>query len=79
MRWAAVEAAQGAWRPTNPWRRLYTQVKQRHGKANPAKAAVARKILIAAWHVLSRHEPFKPSAASATDPVPASSSIRLAA
>jgi transposase len=79
MRWAAVEAAQGAWRPTNPWHRLYTEVKQRHGKANPAKAAVARKILIASWHVLSRNEPFKPSATSATDPVPASSSIRLAA
>ena len=58
---------------------LLNEVKQRHGKANPAKAAVARKILIAAWHVLSRNEPFKPSAASATDPVPASSSIRLAA
>ena len=79
LRWAAVEAAQGAWRPTNPWHRLYTDVKQRHGKANPAKAAVARKILIATWHVLSRNEPFKPSAPGAPDPVPASSSIRLAA
>lgn len=79
LRWAAVEAAQGAWRPTNPWHRLYTEVKQRHGKANPAKAAVARKILIASWHVLSRNEPFKPSASRASDSVPASSSIRLAA
>jgi len=47
--------------------------------ANPAKAAVVRKILIAAWHILSLGEPFKPSAPRATDPVPASSSIRLAA
>jgi transposase len=37
MRWAAVEAAQGAWRPSNPWHRLYTEVKQRHGKANPSQ------------------------------------------
>ena len=78
LRWAAVEAAQHAWRPTNPWHQLYTDLAQRAGK-NPAKAAVARKILIAAWHILSLGEPFKPSASRATDPVPASSSIRLAA
>jgi transposase len=54
LRWAAVEAAQQAWRPNNPWHRLYTDTKHRHGKANPAKAAIARKILIAAWHVLAR-------------------------
>jgi transposase len=79
LRWAAVEAAQQAWRPNNPWHELYTDIKRRHGKSNPAKAAVARKVLIAAWHVLSLGQPFKPSASRATDPVPASSSIRLAA
>src|SRR5918911_1315435 len=79
LRWAAVEAAQQAWRPSNPWHPLYTDIKRRHGKANPPKAAVARKVLIAAWHVLARREPFKPSASRATDLVPASSSIRLAA
>lgn len=79
LRWAAVEAAQQAWRPNNPWHALYTDIKRRHAKSNPAKAAVARKVLIAAWHVLSLQEPFKPSASRATDPVPASSSIRLAA
>jgi transposase len=79
LRWAAVEAAQHAWRPSNPWHRLYTETKRRHGKSNPAKAAVARKVLIACWHVLSLNQPFKPSASSATDHVPASSSIRLAA
>jgi len=65
LRWAAVEAAQQAWRPSNPWHRLYSDTKHRHGKANPAKAAVARKVLIAAWHVLALGEPFKPSAATA--------------
>jgi transposase len=59
LRWAAVEAAQHAWRQSNPWHRLYTDLAERAGK-NPAKAAVARKILIAAWHVLSRQQPFKP-------------------
>ncbi len=62
LRWAAVEAAQNAYRPTNPWHALYRDVKTRTGgKSNPAKAAVARKILIAAWHVLSLQEPFKAS------------------
>ena len=73
LRFAAVEAAQGARRETNPWHRLYRHVKARTGKANPAKSAVARKILIACWHVLSREQPFKPSRPH-NDPVPASSS-----
>jgi transposase len=79
LRWAAVEAAQQAWRPSNPWHRLYCDIKHRHGKSNPAKAAVARKVLIAAWHVLSLQQPFNPSPSTGvTDPAPASSSIRLA-
>jgi transposase len=80
LRWAAIEAAQCARRPTNPWNRLYLDVKQRTGKSNPAKSAVARKVLIAAWHVLSRQEPFKPSRDErGPDPVPASSHFHLAA
>jgi transposase len=74
LRWAAVEAAQHAWRESNPWHRLYRDVKQRSGKTNAAKSAVARKVLIAAWHVLSREQPFKPH-----QPVPASSPQPLAA
>lgn len=42
LRSVVVEAAQQVWRPTNPWNRLYTDTKHRHGKANPAEAAVAR-------------------------------------
>jgi transposase len=81
LRWAAIEAAQQAWRPTNPWHQLYRDVKQRcGGKGNPAKAAVARKVLIAAWHVLALQQPFKPSRPrGATAPVPANSSCVLAA
>jgi len=58
LRWAAVEAANQAWRPTNPWHAHYLRISAAHGK-NPAKSAVARKILIASWHMLSRREPFK--------------------
>ena len=80
LRWAAIEAAQCAWRPTNPWNRLYLDIKQRTGKSNPAKSAVARKVLIAAWHVLAREEPFKPSRVErSADHVPASSHFHLAA
>jgi transposase len=61
LRWAAVEAANQAWRPSNPWHAHYLRITARHGK-NPAKSAVARKLLIAAWHMLSRHEPFNPTA-----------------
>jgi transposase len=71
LRWAAVEAANQAWRPSNPWHGHYLRVSARHGK-NPAKSAVARKLLIAAWHMLSRQEPFNP-------PAPASSGRFLTA
>jgi len=81
LRWAAIEAAQQAWRPSNPWHQLYLDVKQRcGGKGNPAKAAVARKVLIAVWHVLALQQPFIPSRPRGADaPVPASSSCVLAA
>ena len=80
LRWAAIEAGQQAWRPNNPWHHLYLDVKQRcGGKGNPAKAAVARKVLIATWHVLALQQPFKPSRPrGANAPVPANSSFVLA-
>jgi transposase len=78
--WAAVEAAQQAWRESNPWHALYLDVGRRSRNHNSAKAAVARKILIAAWHMLSRNQPFKPAPRpTAATPVPASSRIALAA
>ena len=78
--WAAVEAAQQAWRESNPWHQLYLDVGRRSRNHNSAKAAVARKILIAAWHMLSRNEPFKPAPrSSGGTSVPASSRLALAA
>ena len=55
---AAVEAAHQAWRPSNPWDVLYALLTARHGQV-PGHVCVARKVLIAAWHVLSRDEPFQ--------------------
>jgi transposase len=69
LRWAAVEAANQAWRPSNPWHRHYLRVTARHGK-NPAKSSVARKLLIAAWHMLSRDQPFKPPRPTAARTLP---------
>jgi transposase len=78
--WAAVEAAQQAWRETNPWHDLYVDVGRRSRHTNAAKAAVARKILIAVWHMLSRNQPFKPAPRTTRGaPVPASSRVALAA
>ncbi len=79
LRWATVEAAQHAWRESNPWHQLYSDVAQRSGK-NAAKSAVARKVLIASWHMLSRRQPFKPSRPrGGARTVPASSISVLAA
>jgi len=78
--WAAVEAAQQAWREANPWHELYLDVGRRAGNPNSAKAAVARKILSAAWHMLSRNEPFKPAPRSTRgSSVPATSPPPVAA
>jgi transposase len=78
LRWAAVEAARAAWRPSNAWHRLYTDISNRAGK-NPAKSAVARKVPIACWHILSRDQPFKPARSQSATDVSASSSCFLAA
>src|SRR4051794_18413773 len=78
LRWAAVEAAQHAWRPSNPRHQLYSELATRAGK-NPAKSAVARKILIAAWHILCRQQPFTPPAPRRRDSASASSRCFLAA
>jgi transposase len=79
LRWAAVEAAQHAWRTSNPWHQLYTDLTDRSG-TNDAKSAVARKVLTAAWHMLSRQQPFKPSRPRGGNrTVPASSVTVLAA
>jgi transposase len=41
--WAAGEAAQQAWRESNPWHELYLDVSRRSGNHNSAKAAVGAR------------------------------------
>ena len=60
LRWAAVEAANQAWRPSNPFHEHYRRLAARHGK-NPAKSSVARKLLTCSWHMLSRGQVFQPT------------------
>ena len=79
LRWAAVEAAHAAGARPTPGGSTATSPNAA-GK-NPAKSAVAHKILIACWHILSRQQPFKPARSQtsrATD-VSASSRCFLAA
>jgi hypothetical protein len=56
LRCAAVEAANQVWRPSNLFHNHYRRLAATHG-TNPAKVAVARKLLICAWHMLSRDRP----------------------
>jgi transposase len=59
--------------------RLYVDVTRSTGEPNSAKAAIVRKIPTAAWHMLTRDEPFKPRPLPGGEPVPASSREPLAA
>jgi hypothetical protein len=56
-------------------RKQRSDIAKRTGK-NPAKSAVARKILIACWHILSRQQPFKPARSQTSGATDASASSR---
>jgi transposase len=51
LRWAAFEAAKGAWRKRSPDHECYLQNKERIG-ANRATLSVARKLIRRAHHTL---------------------------
>jgi len=57
LRWAMVEAAWGATRSDPYWKAQYEDLKKRGKHSNEAIVAVARKMLVAVWHVLSKREP----------------------
>lgn len=57
LRWAMVEAAWGAVRSDPHWKAQYENLKKRGKHSNEAIVAVARKLLVAIWHVLSKREP----------------------
>jgi transposase len=56
LRWAMVEAAWRAIRLSPFWKAEYEKYLQRMRKPNQAIVVIARKLLIAIWHVLSKEE-----------------------
>jgi hypothetical protein len=56
LRWAMVEAAWRAVRMSPFWKAEYEKHLQRMRKPNQAIVVIARKLLIAIWHVLSKEE-----------------------
>lgn len=57
LRWAMVEAAWGATRSDPYWRAQYEHLKKRGKHSNEAIVAIARKLLVSIWHVLTKREP----------------------
>jgi len=56
LRWAMVEAAWRAVRMSPYWKEQYEKYLKRMRRPNPAIVVVARKLLVAVWHVLSKEE-----------------------
>jgi transposase len=56
LRWAMVEAAWRAVRMSPFWKEEYEKHRRRMRKPNQAIVVIARKLLIAIWHVLSKEE-----------------------
>jgi transposase len=56
LRWVMVEAAWRAVRMSPFWKEQYEKYLRRLRKPNQAIVVIARKLLIAIWHVLSREE-----------------------
>ena len=56
LRWAMVEAAWGAVRSDPHWKVQYEQLKKRGKHSNTAIVAIARKLLVSIWHVLTKGE-----------------------
>ena len=56
LRWALVEAAWRAVRMSPFWKEEYEKHLKRMRKPNQAIVVIARKLLIAIWHVLSKEE-----------------------
>ncbi|MBL7163672.1 MAG: IS110 family transposase [Anaerolineales bacterium] len=59
LRWAMVEAAWNAVGSSPYWKATYEDLKKRGKHSNQAIVAVARKMLVAVWHVLSHREPYR--------------------
>jgi len=56
LRWALVEAAWRAIRISPYWKEQYEKYLRRMRKPNQAIVVIARKLLVAVWHVLTKEE-----------------------
>jgi len=56
LRWALVEAAWRAVRSSSYWKEQYEKHLRRMRKPNQAIVVIARKLLVAVWHVLTKDE-----------------------
>jgi transposase len=56
LRWIMVEAAWRAVRMSPYWKEQYETFKKRMRRPNQAIVVIARKLLVAVWHVLSKEE-----------------------
>ena len=59
LRWAMVEAAWSAVGSSPYWKTQYEDLKKRGKHSNEAIVALARKMLVAVWQVLSKREPYR--------------------
>ena len=57
-RWLAVEAAQSLANSTSPLTATYHRVSRKKGH-NVAVTALARKLVVLAWHLLTKNEPYR--------------------
>ena len=58
LRWTLVQAAWGAVRSDPYWKAQYQRLTRRK-HPNQAIVAIARRLLVAAWHTLTQHEPYR--------------------
>ena len=56
LRWALVEAAWRAIRVSPYWKEQYEKYLRRMREPNQAIVVIARKLLVAVWHVLTKEE-----------------------
>lgn len=56
LRWALVEAAWRAVRSSPYWKEQYEKYLRRMRKPNQAIVVIARKLLVAVWHVMTKEE-----------------------
>ncbi|MCP4080580.1 MAG: IS110 family transposase [Planctomycetaceae bacterium] len=59
LRWAMVASAWGAVRSDPHWKDQYEQFKKRGKHSNEAIVAIARKLLVSIWHMLTKSEPHR--------------------